>query len=208
MIFQKSQPPINKGGSHYDNTNKNSISNDLDLPRKDLFSGNYEISLLILGDLKFNRTCMNSFCDSYYLKSFVKKPTCFKNPENRYYINLMLKNSPNSFQNSFAIETGLSQFHKMTTTVMKMKFKKLKLRIEHYRDYKTKTFSPMLKLASICYLNCQRKILVLLSRVSRTGSLGGVGGGILTKITKSCMKIAKTVYFGQKSWGGFSGDLL
>ena len=29
----------------------------------------------------------------------------------------------------------------MTTTVMKMKFKKLKLRIEHYRDYKTKTFS-------------------------------------------------------------------
>ena len=33
--------------------------------------------------------------------------------------------------------------------------------------------SPMINLESICYLNCQWKILVLLSKVSRTGSLGG-----------------------------------
>ena len=52
----------------------------------------------------------------------------------------MLKNSPYSFQNSCTIETGLSDFHKMAATVMKMKFKKLKPRLEHYRDYKTKFF--------------------------------------------------------------------
>ena len=83
------------------NTNKDSISNDLDLLRKrfNLFSGNYGI-LLILGDfnVEFNRTCMNAFCDSSF-KSFVKKPYFFQNPENPYYINLMLTNSPNSFQN-------------------------------------------------------------------------------------------------------------
>ena len=42
----------------------------------------------------------------------------------------MLTNSPNGFQNLRAIETGLSDFHKMTATVMKMKFEKLKLRKE------------------------------------------------------------------------------
>ena len=75
---------------------------------------------------------MNGFCDLYSLRSFVNKPTCFKNPENPYYIDLMLTNSPNSYQNSCAIECA---------TVMKMKFKKLKTRIEHYRDYIAEAFS-------------------------------------------------------------------
>ena len=42
----------------------------------------------------------------------------------------MLTNSPNSFQNSCAIETGLSDFHKRTATVLEIKFEKLKPRIE------------------------------------------------------------------------------
>ena len=49
----------------------------------------------------------------------------------------MLSNAQNSFQNSCAIETGLSDFHKMAAKVMKMKFEKLKHRIVHSRDYKT-----------------------------------------------------------------------
>ena len=52
----------------------------------------------------------------------------------------MLINYSTSFQNSCTIKTGLSDFHKMNATVIKMKFKKLKPRIEHYRAYKTKTF--------------------------------------------------------------------
>ena len=41
----------------------------------------------------------------------------------------MLTNSPNSFKNSCIIETGLSDFHKITATVLKIKFEKLKPRI-------------------------------------------------------------------------------
>ena len=57
----------------------------------------------------------------------------------------------------------------------------------------------MINLESFCHLICQWKILVLLTRVSRTKSVGG--GGILTKITKNCMKIAKEVFFDKTVWG-------
>ena len=58
------------------------------------------------------------------LRVWFKKPTSFKNPENDYYINLMLTNSPNSFQNSCAIEIGLSDFHKITATILKIELEK------------------------------------------------------------------------------------
>ena len=38
-------------------------------------------------------------------------------------INLILTNKPKYFQNSITIETGLSDFHEMTTTVLKTYFK-------------------------------------------------------------------------------------
>ena len=41
-----------------------------------------------------------------------------------------------NFQSSCVIETGLSDFHKMTVTVMKTTYEKLKLKIVNYRDYK------------------------------------------------------------------------
>ena len=63
------------------------------------------------------------------LRVWFEKPTSFKNPENAYYINVMLTNSPNSFQNSCAIETGLSDFHKITVIILKIKLEKLKPRI-------------------------------------------------------------------------------
>ena len=75
------------------------------------------------------------------LRVSLKKPTSFKNPENPYYINLMLTNSPNSFKNSCAIENGLSDFHKINETILKTKSEKPKPRIEHYEEYKTKTLS-------------------------------------------------------------------
>ena len=59
-----------------------------------------------------------------------------KNPENPSCINLILTNNPNSFQNSGVIESDLSDFHKMTVTVMKTTFEKLKPNIIHYRDYR------------------------------------------------------------------------
>ena len=60
---------------------------------------------------------------------WLKKPLSFKNPENAYYINLMLTSSPNSFQNSCAIGADLSDFHRITATIIKIKLEKLKPRI-------------------------------------------------------------------------------
>ena len=51
-------------------------------------------------------------------------------------IDLFITNSPLSFQNTIAVSNGLSDFHKMVITVMKMSFKKHSPRERHYRDYK------------------------------------------------------------------------
>ena len=41
------------------------------------------------------------------------------------------------FQNISTIETGISDFHKLLVTVLKMFYKKLKPKIIQYRNYKT-----------------------------------------------------------------------
>ena len=79
---------------------------------------------------------MKSFCEFYTLPSLIKESTYYKNPQNPSCIDLILTNSPYSFQNSFAIETGLSDFQKMTVTVMKTTYEKFKPRITNYRGYK------------------------------------------------------------------------
>ena len=76
------------------------------------------------------------FCDVYNLKNLIKVPTCFKNPERPTSIDVMLTNSYRSFQNSCAIETGLSDFHKMIVTILKIYFQKKEPKIIQYRDYK------------------------------------------------------------------------
>ena len=48
----------------------------------------------------------------------------------------MLTNSPRIFQNSMVVETGLSDFYKMTVTVLKIFFQKIKPKVIYYRDYK------------------------------------------------------------------------
>ena len=55
--------------------------------------------------------------------------------QNASCIDFILTNSPYSFKNSCVIETGLSYFHKMTVTVMKTTYEKLKSIITN-RDYK------------------------------------------------------------------------
>ena len=70
---------------------------------------------------------MTVLCDIYDIKSLIKEPTC---------IDLILTNNPKCFQNSCVVETGLSDFHRMTATVMKTTFKKFQSRTILYRDYK------------------------------------------------------------------------
>ena len=101
-------------------------------------SSNYD-NILLLGDFNSEPTeeTMENFCQIHNLKNLVHDPTCFKNPENPTMIDLFLTNKPRCFQNSITFETGLSDFHKMTITVLKMFFQKQSPKIITYRDYKT-----------------------------------------------------------------------
>ena len=60
---------------------------------------------------------------------------CHKNPENPYCIDIILTNNPKCLQSSCVVETGLSDFHRTTVTVMKTTFKKFQPKIIHYKDY-------------------------------------------------------------------------
>ena len=79
---------------------------------------------------------MLDFLNIYNLKNLVKQKTCYKNPENPSCIDLILTNSHRSFQNTNVFETGLSDFHKMTVSVLKSHFPKQKPNIVSYRSYK------------------------------------------------------------------------
>ena len=67
---------------------------------------------------------MCNFCKIHDFQNLINDPTCHKNPENPTYNDLIMTNKPKCFQNSIKIETGLSDFHKMTTAVLKTYFKK------------------------------------------------------------------------------------
>ena len=51
-------------------------------------------------------------------------------------MDLILTNSQRSFQNSCAIETGLSDFHRMTVMVLKAAFRKRKPKVKYYGNDK------------------------------------------------------------------------
>ena len=103
----------------------------------DLHSTTYE-KILILGDLNvgIEKQHMKAFCDNYNFTSLIKQPTCYKNPNNPTCIDLILSNTPRSFQSTCVIETGLSDFHLTTLTVMKKSFRKFHPRLINYRSYK------------------------------------------------------------------------
>ena len=79
---------------------------------------------------------LKDFCNLYLLKNLIKKPTCFKNSQNPKTIDLILTNRPRSFCNSDTLETGLSDFHKLTVTVLKTFSKKQLPKVISHRNYK------------------------------------------------------------------------
>ena len=101
----------------------------------DKLCAGYE-NIILLGDfnVEVKEKDISDFMSTYNLKSLVKYKTCFKNPDNTSGIDLILTNYPRSFQDSSTFETELSDFHKLTTTVLKQYFKKPKPKIVNYRD--------------------------------------------------------------------------
>ena len=103
----------------------------------DVYLKHYD-NLLILGDLNSDLKdgCLNAFSNVNNLKSLNKEPTCFKNPNNPSCIDLFLTNRSRYFQNTSTIETGISDFHKLVVTVLKMFYKKQKPKVIQYRNHK------------------------------------------------------------------------
>ena len=66
----------------------------------------------------------------------INEPTCYKNANNPSSVELILTNRKTCFHNSMTIETGLSDHHKMTVTVLKSYFKKKEPIKVNYRCYK------------------------------------------------------------------------
>ena len=120
------------------NRHRRFISNHLiDIGRSlDLLSINYDNILLLGGfNSEVENNFLKEFCESYGMKSLIRIPTCYTNPANPKCIDLMLTNSNRTFQNSCTIETGLSDFHKMIVTVLKIYFQKREAKVINYRDY-------------------------------------------------------------------------
>ena len=71
------------------------------------------------------------------LKALTKNWLVLKNLNNQSCIDLFLINRRKYFQNTSTVEIGISDFHKLVETVLKMFYKKQKLKIIQYRNYKT-----------------------------------------------------------------------
>ena len=95
-------------------------------------------NFILIGDFnsEMHEYPMNIFCTTYNLKNLVKEATCFKNIESPSCIDLILTNKPLYFQNTNVLETGISDFHKLTLTIMKSSFYKQEPNIFNYRNYK------------------------------------------------------------------------
>ena len=103
------------------NPNKNRISNHLECLNRIM-----DDNVIFLGGFNtcINDNAMNSFCSLNDLTSFIDQPACCKNPDKPTCIDLILTNRPNYFQQNNVFETGLSDFHMMVVTELKMGFQK------------------------------------------------------------------------------------
>ena len=93
---------------------------------------------LVIRDLNsdISEIAISEFCETYNLQNLVKDPTCYKNSSKPTSIDLILTNFPKSFQHTQIVDTGLSDFHKLTLTILKTHFPRLKPNIVNYRDFK------------------------------------------------------------------------
>ena len=108
------------------NSHKNNIGTHLEIIGKtlDKLSASYD-NIILLGDFNVEpeEAKMTEFLNMYSLKNLVSQKTCFENPENPSCIDLILTNCSWSFQNTGVFETGLTDFHKLTFTVLKQYLK-------------------------------------------------------------------------------------
>ena len=87
----------------------------------------------------FNMTTSNpilsQFLDTFGLSPLNIDPTCFSNSKNSSCIDLLLINFKPNFMKTNVFETGMSDHHKMISTIMKLHFTRECPKTKYYRDY-------------------------------------------------------------------------
>ena len=102
----------------------------------DFYSQTYK-NIVMMGDFNMQPTDNNfqTFCESHDLYNLINDKTCFKTIEGTC-IDLILTNRKHSFKNTCTVETGISDFHRMILTQLKLTFEKLPPKTITFRDYK------------------------------------------------------------------------
>ena len=97
-------------------------------------------NILLLSDfnMKPEDLKLQILCDTHDSENLIKEPTCFKG-KNPSCIDLILTNLKQLFMKSRTFITGISDFHALTTSIMKLtkgNNTKGNPKIKFYRDYK------------------------------------------------------------------------
>ena len=91
-----------------------------------------------MGDFNIESTdsCLKDFEIGANLEQIVNEATCFKSVENPSIIDHIWVSNRDCFIKTSSIETGLSDFHRLTATVMNLQPPKKKPKVIQYRSYK------------------------------------------------------------------------
>ena len=129
LLFGTYHPPSQNDNFYFDNVGR----------VLETYTSKYKYDkILLTGDFNAEETdpVLGNFMELYDLRNMVKEKTCFKSVENPSCVDLFLTNNTNSFQNTMALSTGISDCHKMIVTVLKTTFEKGKPKEILYRSYK------------------------------------------------------------------------
>ena len=85
----------------------------------DLHASYENIFILVDFNRKPEDLKLQDFCNTHDLENLIKEPNCFKRI-NLTGIDLMLTNQKQLFMISRTIITGISDFHALTTSIMKL----------------------------------------------------------------------------------------
>ena len=94
-------------------------------------------NILLIGDFNItpDNIHMKDFLHTHDFENLVKSPTCFKS-DTPSCIDLILTNQSQLLMKTSTFETGISDFHALITSIMKMTYTKGNPNIKLYRDYK------------------------------------------------------------------------
>ena len=110
----------------------NSLSKASDSYEHFIIMGDFNIDVANRG-VEFDK--LDGFCNLFNLKNLISSPRCFTKTH-KSTIDLILTNKERCFQKTKVTETGLSDFHKLISTILRSQFCQLKRKKTYYASFK------------------------------------------------------------------------